>query len=380
MSVIDDNASASRRQELIDALRPELTVLQAHPFDSDDPFWSAARSESIHLLLIAAARLVGAEKSWHHDAIERAARVLTHASLLAASRELELRRVLDAFAAKGLTCLLMKGAPLAYTHYPDPALRPRQDTDILVHREQVHPIIGVLVSLGYVKAVQTSGDLLTFQARLDFARAARGMHAFDLHWKIANPRVFGDSLEYDALADSAVPVPALGPHARALSTIDALYLACLHRIAHHQDRPDLLWLWDIHLLASSLSDSEADRFVGLAMRARMRAVCCRSLDLASRSFGTARASALSERLRPAADAPPEPSARFIGCGSRPIDLLLADLATLSTWRDRVALIGEHLFPPVSYMRAASPRYGAPWLPLAYVRRIARGASSWFRPQ
>src|SRR5882762_5191771 len=124
MSVIDDNASASRRQELIDALRPELTVLQAHPFDSDDPFWSAARSESIHLLLIAAARLVGADTSWHHDAIERATRVLTHASLLAASRELELRRVLDAFAAKGLTCLLMKGAPLAYTHYQDPALRP----------------------------------------------------------------------------------------------------------------------------------------------------------------------------------------------------------------------------------------------------------------
>ena len=35
--------------------------------------------------------------------------------------------------------------------------------------------------------------------------------------------------------------------------MDALFVACVHRVAHHDDAIDLLWLWDIHLLASRLS-------------------------------------------------------------------------------------------------------------------------------
>src|SRR5262245_15890541 len=44
-------------------------------------------------------------------------------------RESELKTVLAALQHAGLSVLLIKGGQLAYSHYPRPDLRPREDTD-----------------------------------------------------------------------------------------------------------------------------------------------------------------------------------------------------------------------------------------------------------
>ena len=64
----------------------------------------------------------------------------------------------------------------------------------------------------------------------------------------------------------------------------ALFLACLHRTAHHQDAVDLVWLWDIHLLASRLTDDERTFLVDLAIARAMRGVCARGLAAAAARF------------------------------------------------------------------------------------------------
>ena len=171
-----------------------------------------------------------------------------------------------------------------------------------------------------------------------------------------------------------MPVAALGTHALTLSRVDALFVACIHRVAHHQDAIDLLWLWDIHLLASRLSAEERVQLLGLAARASMRAVCARGLELASAQFRTEGAAELIAALRAER---PEPSARFLG-GLRLVDLVRTDLRALEGWRARVTLVGEHLFPSAAYMQSAYPRCPAAVLPLAYVHRIVRGAPKWFR--
>ena len=48
------------------------------------------------------------------------------------ARKYELVRVLESLAQSGIAPLLLKGAALAYSLYPSPALRPRADTDLLI--------------------------------------------------------------------------------------------------------------------------------------------------------------------------------------------------------------------------------------------------------
>ncbi len=53
-----------------------------------------------------------------------------HAALQLA-RQARLTRLLDLLAADGVTAIVFKGAHLAYVCYPDPALRPFVDVDLL---------------------------------------------------------------------------------------------------------------------------------------------------------------------------------------------------------------------------------------------------------
>src|SRR5262249_7205939 len=144
------------------------------------------------------------------------------------------------------------------------------------------------------------------------------------------------------------------------------------------DDPDLLWLWDIHLLASRLAPADRTPFIGLATRASMRAICARGLELASARFHTSGADDLVGSLGLGPGERVEPSPMFLRGGMRQVDLLRSDLSTLTGWRPRLTLLAEHLFPSAAYMRSVYPRCPVAALPLAYVFRIVRGAPQWFR--
>jgi hypothetical protein len=286
----------------------------------------------------------------------------------------ELVRVIAALAAAQIDVLLLKGAGLAYTVYAEPHLRPRDDTDLFIRCGDLDRAGSVLAACGYARAEEPDAELATTQRHYTCGDGAGLRHIVDLHWRIAIPRVFAGALAFDEIWPRAVVVPALGESARTCGPADALLLACVHRIAHHHDAPDLLWLWDIHLLAERVRSHQFAVFIAAAARAGMCGVCLRGLDLAHRSFGTDidDFSAALEAARPRIE---EASARFVG-GLRLVDVLRTDLQSLRGWRGRLRLLREHLLPPLDHMRARSGP-GA-FLPLAYVRRIVRGAPPWFR--
>jgi hypothetical protein len=338
---------------------------------------AAARWHRIHLVLAAAAR---AEELMDPAGAPLLAE-LRKAEVVEIMRERALRGVLDQLGGEGVDALLLKGAGLAYTLYPAPHLRPRADVDVMLPPGELARAARTLAAGGWIRAAEPDAELATAEQHYVFEGVLGVPAAFaeqlDLHRKIAIPQLFGDAVRFDELRSRAVPVAALGPHARTLSPPDALFVACLHRVAHHQDRVDLLWLWDIHLLASRLSNEERAGFAGLAARALMRAVCARGLELASVRFCTAGAANLIAALRPPPGQRPEPSARFLG-GLRQFDVLRTDLSVLGGWRPGLALVAEHLFPPPAYMRSIYPGCPVAALPLAYVFRIVRGAPKWFR--
>jgi hypothetical protein len=312
----------------------------------------------------------------------------------------EARRVMEALADAGVPSLLMKGTALAYTHYPHPCLRPRADTDLLVQRGDVATASRMLETLDYEALNVAQGELVLHQR--SYARTDRlGVrHIYDVHWKIAAPKIVADLVRWDELHARARPVPALGDHARALGDAHALLLACVHRLAHHYDSDSLIWLYDIHLLAASLDETQVRQFMRLTAAEAAGSMCARSLALAHERFGTALpaelaslvdsgssrtrvGSGLSRTLQRADD----PAGRFHR-RTRMIDVLVSDLKALPGWRQRLRLLREHLFPPADYMRrryggfgTRHRTFGIDWLllPALYAHRCVTGAWKWLQP-
>ena len=170
-------------------------------------------------------------------------------------------------------------------------------------------------------------------------------------------------------------MPILGEPAHALCPVDALLLACAHRVAHHHDSEKLLWLYDIHLLASGMDRPAFERFAALAAAKQVRAVCVRGLTLAKRWFATQVPDDVLETL--AAHDSMERTAAFLDGRLSQADILLSDLTALGEWSGRWKLLREHLFPPAAYMRERSALPGSVPLFALYTHRAVRGAWKWF---
>ena len=169
---------------------------------------------------------------------------------------------------------------------------------------------------------------------------------------------------------------------RSLGLYSALLLACLHRVAHHDDDLRLIWIDDIHLIAQRMSADEWRLFEQAAADRRVHAVCAKGISLARHYFHTALPHAMSPELDsrggPDAHNSEAATAAFLDGRSRRIDILRSDLRALSRWGDRVRLLKEHAFPSAAYMRSKYAVSHRAWLPLLYGRRIVAGGWRWLR--
>jgi hypothetical protein len=286
----------------------------------------------------------------------------------------EIACVVDALAADRIHPILFKGTPLAYTVYDAPALRPRRDTDLFIRRDQVDAVRRLLAERTYIASTLCDGEFLFCQFELSRTDEFGICHAFDFHWKISTQSVFAESLDYEELAGEAQAVPALGENARAAGTVHALLLACMHPVMHHQNQQRLLWTYDIHLLASRLSNGEFEKFTELARRKKMAAVCAHGLHLAETAFQTKVPPFVIGELE---SKPTEPSAAYLSADRRWHDELISSMNGLPRLGDRLRLLREVLFPDPRYMLDAYVLAGKPLgsllLPVLYLHRNVRGA-------
>jgi putative nucleotidyltransferase-like protein len=349
-------------------------VAAARRIASADPDAICVRAEYHGVLSLLADRLASVEGV----PVELASRLSLHAARQVACdllQETEIQSMLAALHQAEVRPLLLKGTHLAYAWYKRPDLRPRADTDILIP-VAARVIVGeVLRSLGYEASPSSGGELVSYQAAFVKHRQGLRLHVVDVHWRIANPQVFAGLLAYQELARDAIAMPLLAPHARGLSAAHALLLACVHRVAHHFDSNRLIWLYDIHLLASGFSGADWEQFLILIEQRRVAAVCRRSLERAAQLFETNVPSAVASDARFRMPATVEASAAYTR-RRRVVRDVACDLQALPSWRDRLQLVREHLFPPREYMRevySLSRRGPLPWL---YASRAVRGAWRW----
>jgi hypothetical protein len=351
-----------------------LAALFQQPATSvDAALLDEAREHGLAPLAYAVLRDAGSWDAQPPEIREALARVAREAALAECDRRREFQRVLDTLATAGVGPLVFKGSAFAYTLYPEPWLRPRVDTDLLVQRQDLETTGHCLERLGYRLADRTSGELVTHQ--VTYERSAAGIErVFDVHWKIADPQAFADVFSYGELDADAVAVEALGG-TRTLCDVHALLVACMHRVAHHYDREILLFIHDIALLARRLDAASWARLAAIAVEKRIGAVTVRGIDLASRYFGSPVPPGVRERLT-ASDGD-EPTARYLDPHLRKVDILLSDFSQLD-WRSRLALVREHLLPPAGFVRRSYAGTPPGLLPALYVYRSVRGAGAWFR--
>jgi hypothetical protein len=317
--------------------------------------------------------------------------VACHKSTLArAMQELaqraELIRVLRALAAIDIVALVLKGGALAYSHYPDPSLRPRADTDLLIPRARRDDAADALARLGYTKSGGVEGEYVSYQATWSREAGSGVVHHLDVHWRVNNSQMLAKVFDYDELARRAVPLPALGSDARALCAVDALLFACMHRAGHvnapyhtgdteHANSDRLVWLYDVHLLVMAMSDAELDEFTALARAKGIRAICLDALQRSAECFATPIALRVTEAL--AAPGAIEPSACLLGGGK--LHQMVGDLRALDGWTERARWLAETAFPSAAYMRSKYPDAGRTWLPILYARRGASGVARLLAP-
>ncbi|HVC19608.1 MAG TPA: nucleotidyltransferase family protein [Vicinamibacterales bacterium] len=340
---------------------------------------AAARGHRVAPLLAFQLRRDGRLQGWMPSIRETLLAVWRDAVVLEEVRRPELERLLARLAAAGCPVLLFKGAALAYLVYPEPALRPRLDADLLVREADVPRVRRVLEEAGYAAPNEVSGALVTRQCHYDRTDRHGIRHALDIHWRPLNVPRFADVLGFDEIAASAVRVPALSPHALAPAPGHHLLIACLHRLAHHPDADDLLWLWDLHLLTVSLGEAGLRDFAALAAERRVLSIGLHELDAVHARFPTTLVAALLARSPDArALAEREGTLEYLNGGRRLVDALRRDLDAMRGWRERLALLRQHLFPSPEYVRRRYGRTGGAVLPLLYAYRWCRGVPRWFR--
>lgn len=342
-------------------------------------FLRAARLHGLVPLLDAEFREGGDAAGWPREIpLACLKTALVHAVHESAQRT-EAVRVIEALVAGGVPPLVLKGSALACSHYADPSLRPRSDTDLLIPQAGRARADGVLESLGYAKGQAVAGELIAYQALWSRIDDSGVVHRFDVHWRINNSQVLARLFGYEEFAARSVPLPGLGHSARTLDPVDALLLACIHRAGHafgavHDEsiarRGDdrLIWLYDIHLLAGRMAEAEFDALVQRAADKGIRAICLDGLQRSRECFGTTIPPRVLEALgRPGA---PERSARLLSAG--PARRFVIDFLALDHWRDRVRWLGELAFPDAGYMRWKYPDAPATPLPVLYLRRALSG--------
>lgn len=343
---------------------------------AEEQFLESSRRHRIQPLLAHALRARELHARWPDRVRRQLDRAATAAAAVAELQRQATDQVLDALATAGVRPIVFKGGHLAYSHYPDAGLRPRADTDLLVRHAEMPAARAALASLRYRPALHTTGTAVTHQHPYGRMDRFGVHHVYDLHWKIAEPHLFADLLTFDEIDAEAVDLVGFGAPARVPSDVHALVIASVHRVAHHNDSPRLLWLYDVHRLVERMAPDQAPRFAQFAVDRRIAAVCADALTKAQAIFGTALPAGLMPEI---ASQPAEASAAFLGGRLRRVDQLRSDLTTLRGWAARGRLLREHLLPSGDYMRRRYSLRSSALLPLAYVCRIARGACHWVRP-
>jgi len=292
------------------------------------------------------------------------------------AKSYELKNVLDLLAQKDIQPLLLKGAPLSYSHYLQPYLRSRCDTDLLFpNKQSADNAWQLLQEIGYSRPNTVSGDLVSYEFACSKTDKFGFIHTLDCHWAISNNQLFACRLPFQELKEHAITVLDIADHALAPDNIHALLLACMHRFAHkpYGDAGRLIWLYDIHLLVSSLSQTQWDQFISWATEKKICNICLDGLQETTSALATP----IADDVKNALYKKGKMEDVTASMGDTQWRMALLDFQALPGWQKRLRLLREHLFPSSEYILEKYRTDNHLLLPFLYILRGLQGITKRF---
>ncbi|HEY7835750.1 MAG TPA: sugar transferase [Ktedonobacterales bacterium] len=164
----------------------------------------------------------------------------------------EQEAIVAALAARQIEVMVIKGVALAARYYGELALRPVQDIDLLVRREEAEACGAALEALGY-RPVLGMGDPLSFNALMFRAlvyRKAPGL-IVEVHWELSSLPVYLPRFSVEEVWRRAERISCGACMVRYLAPGDELRYLSFHYAAQHEGTR-LIWLVDIAELVRAL--------------------------------------------------------------------------------------------------------------------------------
>ena len=297
------------------------------------------------------------------DTLERAYRA---AQLLAMRQRYEVGRLLDALGVANVRVIVLKGLALVETIYPDPALRPSGDIDLLVCLADIDDVEATLRRLGYLPGEEFQPREWyrpgVFHHLCPYRLPGREVQV-DAHWGLLPPRV-GVSADVEGLWARATMSSIAGRPVWVLAPADLVLHLSLHVTAQHRLQTGLRHLVDVAEACRHYgAQLEWGAVVARAASWRARRYAYLSLRLARDLLGAPVSDEVLEQLRP--DAVGEQvvtSARVRLLTARPagerlpVSVNLGRLLLPSGGGDRLRLFVARLFPTPEWMVG---EYGLP---------------------
>lgn len=221
----------------------------------------------------------------HQRLVEATAVRLVHGMRL----RRELPAVISALAdACGRPPLLLKGPAVADRLYPEPALRPFADLDLLVPRDRLDDAMRGLGEIGYESMVELRpGYAERFGHDRHAMRQVAGSRIeIEVHWRVGDDPV-GSVLSHERLAARSEPLALEGSIAAVPDLPDQLLILAVHLLSDRAKR--LCWVNDIALLARALDDGAWAEAFDRADELRLGWVLHRALDYADAHLEVGRA-------------------------------------------------------------------------------------------
>jgi hypothetical protein len=159
----------------------------------------------------------------------------------------ELFRLLNLFAAKDISVIVVKGPVLAMQAYGDPAMRSYGDLDLLVRQCDIRRATESLQATGYQAKVSLRAiDAGKIPGQYFFSRPEVNL-IVELHNDLTL-RYFPRGLSLEKLFARRIQVRLDGQEAPALAVEDELVYICVHGATHLWER--LCWIADVAALVT----------------------------------------------------------------------------------------------------------------------------------